>query len=93
MSFKIEYMDLVRIIKSYGFDDFTAKMIADYLDECINFELDFSKYIWNTALFNVAVIEGDKSDALQWIEDNLCVGAEDCIIYENTNLYGCYIEY
>ena len=93
MSFKIEYMDLVRFIKAYGFNEFTATMIAEYIDECIDYEMDLSYYIWNTVNYNVAVLKGDNSVALQYINDNLTCDREYCIIYESERLGGVYIEW
>ena len=93
MSFKIGYNDLVKIIEAFGFDNFTATIIADYFDNCVSWEVDFSFYIWNTALFNVAVIKGGMKEALEWIDENLCCGADDCTIYVSNELGGVYIEY
>ena len=94
MSFKIEYFDLLRIIEdAFNFDNFSATVIANYLDDCIDFDFDFTQYIWNTALFNVACIKGGKKEALQYIEDNLCCDADDCIIHECEEINGVYIEW
>lgn len=92
MAFKINYSDLVRCIKAFGHDDDTAKIVADYLDECIDFDFDLSFYLWNTLLFNVETFE-TKSECLEWIDENLTVGAEDCTIYECGNNIGVYLEY
>ena len=90
MSFKIGFNDLVRIIKAYDYDDDTAQIVADYLDECIDFELDLTYYIWNTLLFNVATFK-TKKEALQYIDDNLCCDVKDCKIFEGS--FGTYLEW
>lgn len=90
MTFKIEFNDLVRIIKAYDYDDSTAQIVADYLDECIDFELDLTHYIWNTLIFNVATFK-TKEEALQYIDDDLCCNPEDCTIWEGN--FSTYLEW
>lgn len=82
MSFNINFNDLVKIIKAYGYDDSTAKIVADYLDECIEFEMDLTYYLWNALLL---------AEALDYIEENLTVGAEDCTVWEGN--FGTYLEW
>ena len=90
--FDIGYGDLVKIIKALGHDDFTAEVVADYLDE-LDYDIDLSYYLWNTLLFNVEVFK-TKDEALQYIEDNLCCEVEDCTIHEcSGGVTGVYLEY
>lgn len=90
MSFKIKYYDLVRILEAYGEDYDSASIIADYLDECIDYDMDLSFYLWNTRL-NVCCFD-TKEEALDWINDNLSSdGCEDCILFEGE--CGVYLEY
>ena len=92
MAFNIRFNDLIKIIKAFGHDDFTAEVVADYLDE-LDYDIDLSYYLWNTLLFNVEVFE-TKDEALQYIEDNLCCEVEDCTIYECSDGFkGVYLEY
>lgn len=88
MSFKIDYNDLIKILKAFGEDDDTAKIIADYLDECITFEFDLSHYLWNTLQFNVHCFD-TKEEALQYVQDD---GTEDYTLYECTGNIGVYLE-
>ena len=93
MGFNIDYMDLVRIIKAFGQDNDEASIIADYLDECIDYDMDLSYYLWNTMLFNVGIVKGGKQQAEKWIDENLCCNVEDCTIYSSDRLGLSYIEY
>lgn len=88
--FNIGFNDLVRFLKALDFDEFTANVVADYLDECIDFEFDLSGYVWNTLLFSVEVFH-TKDEALQYIEDNLGCSVKDCKIYEGN--FGTYLEW
>ena len=89
MAFNIEYGDLVRLIKAVGRDDFTAEVVADYLDE-LDFDIDLSMYLWNTLLFNVEVFK-TKEEGEKYVEDNLCCDIEDCVVREGN--FGVYLEY
>lgn len=93
MSFKIRYGDLQRILIEFGASREDAPVIADFLDEYIDFEVDLSHYLWNTMLFNIAIVNGGKKEALEWIDENLCCSAEECTIYEVSRLDKTYIEY
>ena len=91
---KLEYDELERLLQSYDFiDDFEASVIADYIDECIDFELDFNQYVWNVVPFSMVCLKGGKEEALKYIEDNLCCDVEDCIIYECKEVGGTYLEW
>ena len=90
----MEYYDLERLLNSYNHvDDFEASIIADYIDECIDFELDFNQYIWNVVPFNMVVLKGGRDEALRYIDENLCCNIEDCTIYESVELGGVYLEW
>lgn len=89
MSFRIGFNDLVKLLETYGYED-SAKIIADYLDECIDYEFDLSYYLWNTLLFNVQCFD-TKKEALEYIDDKLCVDEKDCKIYEGH--FGVYLEW
>lgn len=91
LSAKIGYNDLVKCIQAFDYSEEVSVAIADYLTECIDYEMDLTYYIWNTLLFNVEVLDS-KEEALQYIEDNLCVGVEDCKIYETCN-NKCYLQW
>ena len=89
---KIGYNELVRLLNEvHKFEETVAYAVADYLTECIEYELDLDNYIWNTLLFNVVILDS-KEEALKYIEENLCCNVDDCKIYE-TNNHKCYLEY
>ena len=92
MTFKIKYNDLVKILEAFGEEDDSAKIIADYLDECIDYDMDLSFFLWNTRLFNVCCFD-TKEEALEWIEDNLDCNGEsvDCTLFDGE--CGVYLEY
>ena len=92
MSFNIDYNDLVRILKNtYGYEEFTAKVVADYLDECIDFDLDFTHYVWNTLPYNVSIFE-TKEEALRYVGDEN-LSSNDYTLYEcSEGLEGVYLE-
>ncbi len=94
MSFKINYFDLITIFEdAFGFSNFDATVIANYLDDCIDYELDLRKYIGNTLAFNSVCLKAGKKEALQYIEENLTVSVEDCTIYECDEVNGVYLEW
>lgn len=88
--FKIEFNDLKRILKAFDFDDFTSEVVADYLDECISYDMDLTYYLWNTLLFNVEVFK-TKEEAEKYVEEELCCDIEDCTLWEGN--FGVYLEY
>lgn len=87
--FKINYPDLIRIIESFGYDNHTATVVADYLDECVDYELDLSYYLWNTLPFNVIVFK-TKSEAEEYIKNQLT--SADYTLYECEHFNGIYLE-
>ena len=90
----MEWYDLERLLKTYDFiDDFEAGIIASYIDDCTDWGMDFTQYVWNVIPFCAVCLKGDKKEALQYIEDNLCCDVEDCVIYECTELGGVYLEW
>jgi hypothetical protein len=89
MAFNLQFMDLKIIIKAYGYDEETATIVADYLDE-LDYDVDLSYYIWNTLPFNVEVFKTRK-EAEEYVKDNLCCDIEDCTIYVSNN--GTYLEW
>ena len=92
MSFNIGYNDLVRILKAFGHDENSSIIVADYLDEQVDYDMDLSHYLWNTLLFNVMVFD-TKEEALDYIEEDLGCEKEDCILYECENDNGVYLEW
>ena len=88
---RISYMELVRLLKAHEFEDDVAETVADYLTECVEYELDLEHYIWNTLLFNVQVLDS-KEESIQYVNDNLCCELEDCKVYETGN-GKCYLEW
>lgn len=88
---KMEYMDLIYLLKSTGQDTETAETVADYLTSCIDYEFDLHYYIWNTLLFNVQIFDS-KEETERYIEDELTCSKEDCKIYEAEN-GKWYLEY
>lgn len=89
MAFELEYFDIITLLNKVGITE-GAGVIASYLLDCIDYDLNLSYYIWNTALFNVQIFD-NKKDALTWIDKELCVALEDCILYETDE--GVYLEY
>ena len=90
----MEYFDLERLLSTYDFiDDFDASIIATYIDDCIDWELDFTSYVWNTIPFCSVCLKGGKKEALEYIKDNLCCDEDDCVIYECETLGGVYLEW
>lgn len=90
--FKINYNDLVKIIKSFGYDNLTATVVADYLDECVDYELDLSYYLWNTLPYNVEIFE-TKSEAEEYIKTQLSdLSSDNYTLYECENFNGIYLE-
>ena len=93
MTFKLAYYDLIRLIKVYGYSEHTATVVADYLDECIDYEMDLSYYIWNTLPYFVAVFK-TKEEARKFIESELSsVNPDDLTLYECENYKGVYLEW
>lgn len=93
MSFKLSYFDLERLIKSYGYDDHTATVVADYLDECIDFELDLTYYIWNTLPYFVQCFK-TKEEAEEYVKSELGdLSPDNYRIYECENYKGVYLEW
>ena len=92
MNIQIEWYDLSRLIKVFGYDDFDADLMADYIENCCP-ELDFTHYIWNIAPYFVECLEGGKQEALDYIEEYLDGNEQDCIIYECKNLGGVYLQW
>ena len=90
MSFNISYPDLVRIIKSFGHTETYAQIVADYLDERIDYEMDLSFYLWNTLLYNIRCFK-NKEKALEYVENEVKCSIKDCIIYEGE--FGVYLEW
>ena len=90
MAFKLEYNDLIRLIEACGNDDFTARVVADYLDECVDYDMDLSAFLWNGLLFNVQVFK-TKEEAEKYIEEELCCNKEDCTLWEGN--FGVYLEW
>ena len=94
-TFKFEWYDLEKVFKAFGYDDFDAGIMADYFDECVSWEVDFTAYIWNVAPYRVACIEGGKDEAIQYIKAELGddYDMDDCTIYVCERLGGVYIEW
>lgn len=91
--FDIDWYDLERLLNTYDFiDEFDAKIIADYLDECGS-DLNLTGYIWNTVAYNVVCLKGGKEEALRYIEEELGCSEEDCTIYVSETLGGVYLEW
>lgn len=88
---KMEYMDLIYLLKAIGTDEETAETVADYLTSCIDYEFDLHTYIWNTLQFNVQIFDS-KEEAERYIEEELSCNKEDCKIYEAEN-GKWYLEY
>lgn len=86
MTFNLQFLDLKIIIRAYGYDEETATIVADYLDE-IDHDFDLSYYIWNTLLFNVETFK-TKKEAEEYVAS--------CEI-ENYTIYvagkGTYLEW
>lgn len=92
MAFKLDYPDLQKVIEAFGYDKHTATVVADYLDECVDYDLDLSHYIWNTLPYNVEVFE-TKEEAEDYIKDQLSsLTSDDYTIYECKNYKGVYLE-
>ena len=91
MTFKIDYNDLQRIIKALGYDKHTAIVVADYLDECIDYELNLSNYLWNILPYFVQVFK-TKTEAEEYIKEELTDSA-DLTLYECKNYQGVYLEW
>ena len=92
MTFKIDYNDLQRIIKAFGYSEHTAVVVADYLDECVDYEKDLSFYLWNTLPYNVKIFE-TKEEAEEYIKDQLSYcSSDDYTLYECENYKGVYLE-
>ena len=87
--FKLNYNDLVRIIKAYGYEEFTAQVVADYLDECIDSELDLSYYLWNTLPYEVKIFK-TREEAINHINEHLHGYTENCILWGGH--FGVYLE-
>lgn len=90
MAFKLEYYDLVTLLEAKGHDNFTAKVVADYLDECIDYDMDLSLFLGNGLLFNVQVFK-TKEEAEKYVDEELCCSKEDCTIWEGN--FGTYLEW
>ncbi len=90
MSFKINYFDLQRIIKAFGYDNHTAEVVADYLDECVDYEIDLSYYLWNTLPYNVTIFKS-KSEAEEYIKNQL-LSSNNYTLYECKFYEGIYLE-
>lgn len=88
MSFKLAYYDLQRLIKAFGYDEHTATVVADYLDECIDFEMNLTYYLWNILPYFVHVFK-TKAEALEYIENE---SVSEYKLYECENYKGVYLE-
>lgn len=92
MSFKISYFDLQTIIKAFGYDEHTAIVVADYLDECVDYDLDLTYYIWNILPYNAYIFK-TKLEAEKYIKTQLSdLSSDDYTLYECENYKGIYLE-
>lgn len=90
--FKINYPDLIRIIKSFGYDNHAATEVADYLDECVDYDLDLTYYIWNILPYNAHIFK-TKLEAEEYIKTQLSdLSSDDYTLYECENYKGIYLE-
>lgn len=87
MSFKIEFNELVKLLEAHGEEPDCARIIADYLDECIDYELDLSYYLWNT-LLQVNCFD-TKKEAFEYMKAD-SIDSNHCILWEGN--YGVYLE-
>lgn len=87
---KLEYMDLIYLLKAIGKDEETAETVADYLTSCIDYEFDLHYYIWNTLLFNVQIFD-NLNDAKDYVNDEK-LNKKDVTLYEAEN-GKWYLEY
>lgn len=87
MSFKLAYYDLQRLIKAFGYDEHTAVVVADYLDD-IDFDLDLTHYLWNVLPYFVHIFKSKKK-ALEYVEEQK---ADEYKLYECENYEGVYLE-
>ena len=88
MSFKLAYYDLQRLIKALGYDQHTATVVADYLDECIDFELNLTDYLWNVLPYFVHIFKS-KKEALEYVKEQK---VREYTLYECENYEGVYLE-
>lgn len=92
MAFNLEYNDLIRIIKAFGYEEHTAIVVADYLDEVVDYDLDLSHYIWNTLPYNVQIFK-TKAEAEEYINDQLSdLNSDEYTVFECENYKGVYLE-
>lgn len=90
MGFRIAWYDLQTILSDgFGYDNHVANVVADYLDEQLDFDL--TTYIWNVLPYFVEVFD-TKEEALEYIEREE-FDVEECIIYECENYKGVYLEH
>ena len=89
---KISFFELEDLFKCHNYSDDEATVIADYLTECCcDYVKDLRYYIYNT-LPSYAVILNSKEECLQYIDEQLSCGVDDCTIYKACNdLY--YLEW
>lgn len=88
-TYGLEYYDLERLIKALGYDDFTATVVADYLDEC-SCECNLTGYLWNVLPYMVEVFD-KKEDVLKYVNDE-GLEEDDYTLYKCDNLNGWYLE-
>lgn len=89
MSYKLEFFDLERLIKTFGYSDFESKIMANYLDEYVDYDFDLSFWLWNVAGQFTRVIKGNRDKAMDFIKDEL--GDVKANIYEFDKIGGCFV--
>lgn len=90
MECTIDYMDLVRLIETTWFGKDNADVVATFLEDCIDFQLDLTNYLWNILPFFVQVFD-TMEEAEEYRKNNYEEDYwEDCTIYDTGN--GVYFE-
>lgn len=83
----MQWFDVVRLLKSYGYDSDNAETVADYLTACIDYEINLTSYIGNILPYYVHIFE-NKEDMDKYLEDE-SIGYDDIKWYkcDNENYY------
>ena len=80
---KINYSELIRLLKAFDYKQDSAETIADYLTECVDYTLDLSNYLWNVLPYFVHLFD-DKNEVVDFLHDE-GITSDDCTIYETSN--------
>lgn len=88
MKFNLDYSDLVKLFEAYDEEFVSARIIADYITECINEDFDLSYYLHNTLLFNVKCFN-TKAEAEKYMKEEE-IKPQSCILWEGN--FGVYLE-